>query len=154
MNYVKRILSVVSVMAMTAFAAPALAVDSSANSIVGSEQFSSGPSPSGSYGSPNSIVGSEQFASKTSTPVSYKSPNSIVGGEQFASKPSTPVSYSSPNSIVGSTPVEPIAAPNPTGSGFDWTDGLVGLVAGLALAGMAMGSARLLRERRPATSRA
>lgn len=132
MNYVKRILSIVSVMAMTAFAAPALAADSSVNSIVGSEQFSGGPSPSGSY----------------------SSPNSIVGGEQFASKTSTPVSYSSPNSIVGSTPVEPIAAPNPTGSGFDWTDGLVGLVAGLALAGMAMGSARLLRGRRPATSRA
>ncbi len=154
MNYVKRILSMVSVLAMTAFAAPALAADSSANSIVGSEQFSGGPSPSGSYSSPNSIVGGEQFASKTSTPVSYSSPNSIVGGEQFASRTSTPTDYRSVNSIVGSTPNQPVASPSPPDSGFDWTDGLLGLVAGLALAAAAMASARMLRQRRPATSRA
>jgi hypothetical protein len=54
---------------------------------------------------------------------------------------------------VGSTPIEPVAAPsNPTDSGFDWTDGLLGLAAGIALAAAALAASRVVKHRRLATS--
>lgn len=136
MNYFKRILSVIMVMGLTAFAAPAFA----------------------EYSSPTSIVGvGGHLAGQRATPSDYSSPVSLVGarGHGIDARASTG-DYSSPASLVGPKGHVPVTVasttPSTPDSGFDWTDGLLGLVAGLALAAMAMAAGRVLRTRRPAAS--
>lgn len=137
MTYIKRILGLTVVMALTAFAAPAFA--------------DNGPLSVQGYNSPSSLVGTGEQSQHPISSGGYNSPSSLVGdGERPSTSPIASDGYSSPSSIAGSTPV---AAPsNPTDSGFDWTDGLLGLVAGIALAAAALAASRLVKHRRLATS--
>ena len=139
MTYIKRILRLTVVMALTAFAAPAFADDN--------------PISAQGYSSPSSLVGAEEQSRHPISGGDYNSPSSIVGGgEKPANSPISSGDYNSPSSIVGSTPAQPVASSEPTESGFDWTDGLLGLVAGIALAAAALAASRVVKDRRLATS--
>ncbi len=143
MTYIKRILGLTMVMALTAFAAPALADNN--------------PISAEGYSSPSSLVGTGEQSQHPMSDGDYSSPSSIVGGsETLATQPVTePMSsgdYNSPSSLVGPTPEQPVASSDPTDSGFDWTDGLLGLVAGIALAAAALAASRVVKHRRIATS--
>jgi hypothetical protein len=138
MTYIKRILGLTVVMALTAFAAPALADNN--------------PISADGYSSPSSLAGADEQSRHPMSGGDYSSPSSIVGSGEPVTEPMSSGDYNSPSSLVGPTPEQPIASSDPTDSGFDWTDGLLGLVAGIALAAAALAATRGVKDRRIATS--
>jgi hypothetical protein len=138
MTYIKRILGLTVVMALTAFAAPAFADNN--------------PISAEGYSSPSSLVGTDEQSRHPMSGGDYSSPSSIGGGGEPVTEPMSSGDYSSPSSLVGPTPEQPVASSDPTDSGFDWTDGLLGLVAGIALAAAALAASRVVKHRRLATS--
>lgn len=129
-------------------ATPALAAEGyeSVTAITGGEASDRGSEVS----SVNSITGAVQ----TSEDRGYESINAVTG--PVADPPTTlasrPDGYSTPNALVGDQPAPPsslVEVSEP--SGFDWGDALVGALAGMALALLAFGAARLTGQSRSRT---